>query len=88
MQCKLYKNGNCDKWMTKHKCTPSCREWLDETVSIIPIDRMCENSSIFGNVYVKLTKDDLERILKGDVALIEAEEYNVFIGYVEEDNFE
>lgn len=84
-KCKLYKDGNCDKWITKHKCKPSDISWLDEHPEFVSVDRMCENASIFGNVYAKVTKEDLARLLNGEVIKLEAEEYTVFIGYVEED---
>lgn len=84
-KCKFYKNGYCDKCIAKQdKCEPSDTSWFDESPKFVSMDRMCENSSIFGNVYAKVTKDDLARLLNGEVIKLGAEEYNVFIGYVEE----
>ena len=46
-------------------------------------DRMCRKSNIFGNDYVGITLDDIERIKNGEILHISGE-YGTFIGFVEE----
>lgn len=81
--CDLYTNGYCTKFRQNGKAKPSTREWLDEYGELIPEYRMCRKSSIFGNVYVGITLDDIERIKNGEILHISGE-YGTFIGLVDE----
>lgn len=73
--------GRCEKFDSRRKCRPSTRSWFDETIEhFIPFDRVCEESSIFGNDYIMLTDDDLDRLKKGEIAHVSGE-YGIFIGY-------
>ena len=86
--CDLYVNGYCTKFRKNGKAEPSTREWLYEDLDITKLEficeyRMCRKSSIFGNDYVGITLDDIERIKNGEILHISGE-YGVFIGLVEE----
>lgn len=86
--CDLYRNGYCVKYKNNGKAEPSTREWLYEDLDITELefiheDRMCRKSSIFGNDYVGITLDDIERIKNGEILHISGE-YGTFIGLVEE----
>lgn len=87
--CDLYRNGHCIKYRKNGKAEPSTREWLYEDLGIselefISEDRMCRKSSIFGNDYVGITLDDIERIKNGEILHIRGE-YGTFIGLVEKE---
>lgn len=86
--CDLYINGHCAKYTKNSKAEPSTREWLYEDLDITELEfiseyRMCRKSSIFGNDYVGVTLDDIERIKNGEILHISGE-YGMFIGLVEE----
>lgn len=86
--CDLYKNESCTKWRKNGKCEPSTRDWLirteyDEPMNFVPVDRMCRKSSIFGNEFIGLTENDIERIKNGEVIHIPGE-YGTFIGFISE----
>lgn len=81
--CRLYENGHCTKYRKNGACDPSTRDFLDtNSRAFIPVDRMCEYSSIFGNVYVGLFPEDLEKLKNGEILHIPGE-YGTFIGLVE-----
>lgn len=85
--CDLYKKGHCTKWRENGECKPSTRNWLtrdqyEGDMSFISVDRMCRNSSIFGNEFIGLTQTDIERIQSGEIIHIPGE-YGTFIGFIE-----
>ena len=91
--CDLYVNGYCTKFRKNGKAEPSTREWLDAIDTLDPdyIDcefiseyRICRKSSIFGNDYLGITSDDIERIKNGEILHIKGE-YGTFIGLVEKE---
>lgn len=84
--CDLYKKGHCTKWSSNGKAEPYTRDWLD-TVSenegeFISLQRMCRKGSIFGNTYIGLTLEDIERLKNGEIIHIPGE-YGTFIGLKE-----
>lgn len=84
--CDSYVNGNCVKYRKNGKAEPSTREWLYEDLDISEFEfiseyRMRRKSSIFGNKYICLTSDDIERIKNGEILHIPGE-YGTFIGLV------
>lgn len=87
--CDLYINGYCAKYGENGRAWASNRDWLDPYKSIdteagfISEYRICRKSSIFGNDYVGITLDDIERIKNGEILHIPGE-YGTFIGLVEE----
>lgn len=87
--CDLYIDGRCKKYGDNGKAWASNRYWLDRYKSIderagfISENRICRKSSIFGNEYIGLTLDDIERIKNGEILHIPGE-YGTFIGLIEE----
>lgn len=81
--CKFLENGHCTKLRRNGKCRPSKRDWLESVRQnegrFIGVDRICENESPFGNYYIGLTSEDIERIKNGEV-LCFCDEYGFFIG--------
>ena len=88
--CALYSpDGRCIKLRKNGKCNPSTAEWFvpdkyDEPKRFIPIDRMCRYGSIFGNDYIGLTLDDIERLKNGEVIFVSGE-YGIFVGMMPEE---
>lgn len=87
--CDLYTDGKCKKYGDNGRALASNRDWLDRYKSIhteagfISEYRICRKSSIFGNEYIGLTLDDIERIKNGEILHIPGE-YGTFIGLAEE----
>ena len=85
--CGMYEDGKCTKFARDNvcgPCVPSTRKWLgDEIEDYVPVDRMCERGSIFGNHYIGLSIEDVRRLLKGEIAHI-AGEYGIFVGLKDE----
>ena len=84
--CDLYKDGHCTKFRKNGKCEPSTSEWLirdeyDTPMEYIPTDKMCRYGSIFGNDYIGLSQNDIDRIKNGEVIYISGE-YGIFIGFI------
>ena len=88
--CDLYVNGRCKKYGGNLKASPSTRGWLDPYESIdkdagfISEYKMCRKSSLFGNEYIGLTLDDIERIKNGEILHIPGE-YGTFIGLMDKE---
>ena len=80
--CDLYTDGHCTKVRKNGKCNPSDRSWFYDEAEFIPVDRMCRHSSIFGNDYIGLTIEDIERLKNGEILHIGGE-YGTFIGLAE-----
>lgn len=80
--CDLYTDGHCTKVRKNGACNPSSRDWLDDEAEFIPVDRMCRYASIFGNDYIGLTMDDIERLKNGEILHLYGE-YGTFIGLAE-----
>ena len=88
--CELYENGYCTKRRKNGTANPSTRDWLsrdkyDEPLNFISVERMCCQSSIFGNEYIGLTQSDIDRIKNGEIIHIPGE-YGTFIGFINGDN--
>lgn len=83
MTCDLYKHGYCTKYRKDGKCQTLGRDYLDSIEqlngSFITVDQMCRNCSIFGNFFIGLTLEDIERIKNGEIVHI-PDEYGIFIG--------
>ena len=84
--CDLYVNGFCTKLLKNGKCEPSTRDWLirdqyDEPMNFISVDEMCRKESIFGNEYIGLTQENIDRLKNGEVIHIPGE-YGTFIGFI------
>ena len=80
--CDLYVDGHCKKFRQNSKAEPSDRTWLDaldEDSEFISEYRICRKTIIFGNNYVGITLDDIERIKNGEILHISGE-YGTFIG--------
>lgn len=79
----LYKDGYCTKYQKDGKCQTLGRDYLDSIEqlngSFITVDQMCRKCSIFGNFFVGLTLEDIERIKNGEIVHI-PDEYGIFIG--------
>lgn len=85
MKCNYLKQGYCNKYRKKFLCEPSTIKWFDKKPEdFIPIDQACKYSSLFGNDYIGLTQNDIERIQNGEVIHISGE-YGIFIGYIDEE---
>ena len=88
--CDMYIDGICKKYGDNGKAWASNRYWLDRYKSLddgagfISENRICRKSSIFGNEYIGLTLDDIERIKNGEILHIPGE-YGTFIGLVAEE---
>lgn len=87
--CDLYVNEHCTKYRKNGKCEPSTKDWLIpnpyyDPRNFISIDRMCRKSSIFGNEYIGLTQSDIDRLTNGEILAISVEEYEVFIGFIDQ----
>ena len=84
MDCEYYCDGLCKKFHSKQYCRPSLTSIFDDYPDeFISKDKMCEKASIFGNYYIGLTKDDIKKLLSGEIAHIGGE-YGIFIGYIGE----
>ena len=82
-ECDLYIMGRCKKWEDwdgRHKCRPSTESWFDfpDKLEVIEVDEMCRRSSIFGNAFFKITKEQLKALEDGKV-LFNLDEYGTFI---------
>lgn len=79
------RNGWCER---KHiYCDGDCsmeKCFVDELKETEPKD-ICKNSSLFGNFYFGITKEQLERLKNGAV-LYCTDEYGMFIKYVGDGN--
>lgn len=84
-ECDLNKDGRCRKFDARKRCTPSDASWFDEIdkLEVIEIDEMCRRSSIFGNAFFKITKEQLKALMDGKV-LFNLDEYGTFIVLDEE----
>ena len=88
--CDLYVDGRCKKYGDNGKAWASNRHWLDRYKSIdedagfISENRICRKSSIFGNEYIGITLDDIERIKNGEILHIPGE-YGTFIGLADKE---
>ena len=82
--CDLYIGNRCIKFSRDDRCDPSTRDWLsgDSDVEFITVDRMCRKASIFGNDFIGLTSEDIERLKTGEIIHISGE-YGIFIGFYE-----
>ena len=80
-ECKhLTPEGLCKKWGSPGRpCKPSTIEWCDDPVCIIDEDRMCRDSSIYGNTYSYITLEQIDDLMDGKVAMIDDGEYKHFI---------
>ena len=84
---------NCDVYNTAHKsgkCVPSSRDWFqrgkyEEPLEFIPVDKMCRHQSPFGNEFIGLTQEDINRLKNGEVIHISGE-YGTFIGFIEKES--
>lgn len=87
--CDLYVDDHCIKFRRNGKCKPMGRDYLDSIEKndgeFISVDRMCRHASIFGNIFVGLTLEDIERIKNGEIVHI-PDEYGTFIGLKEGEN--
>lgn len=97
--CKYFQNGICKKEKMCREYNRygyygdkkgNCREsTFDEYFDFepdnefIPIGRMCEKSSVFGDISILLTESDIKRLKSGkEILFTDAfEEYGIFIGY-------
>lgn len=84
--CELYIDKRCIKWRKNGVCKPSTRDWLirgknDMPMEFIPVERICRKASIFGNKFVGLTQNDIDRLKNGEVIFIGGE-YGTFIGFL------
>lgn len=84
MDCRFYKDGHCTKWRKNGACKPSSRKWFDDPDKheMISVERMCTESSIFGNYYIAITKEELKKIEQGEVLMLR-DEYGFFVGLKE-----
>ena len=80
VDCRLYKNGMCNKWIKECKCRPTSIEEFDEVLSTCEIGETCERASIFGNCFYRLTDEDIDALKAGKV-LFSVDEYGFFIAY-------
>lgn len=79
-KCDLYSLGKCKKWDGRNKCRPSTESWFDDPdkLEVMEMDEMCRKSSIFGNAFFKITKEQLKALEDGKV-LFNLAEYGTFI---------
>lgn len=76
--------GRCRK-LNLHSC-PDCESnpnWFTDELQVCDVDEVCRRSSIFGNSYFKITREQLKLLEQGKV-LFEIEEYGTFIVLEEE----
>ena len=78
--CRFFENEHCKKWRKNGKCDISSRKWFDEEFEFTVANRMCESSSIFGNYYIGVSQEDIDRLKSGEVIHIGGE-YGIYIGY-------
>ena len=79
-ECDLYSLGKCRKLDGRQKCRPSNESWFDDPdkLEVIEVDEVCRKSSIFGNAFFKITKEQLQALSEGKV-LFNRDEYGTFI---------
>jgi hypothetical protein len=80
--CKLCKNGKCQKWVRERKCETLTTSYFDERFKVCEMEKVCEEASIYGNTFFFLTDEDIEKLKSGKV-LFDIDEYGVFIAYKE-----
>ena len=73
-------NGRCRKFDARESCKNNCssKKWFNEFLKECDMDEVCRRSSIFGNCYFKITKEQLESLKNGKV-LFDVAEYGLFI---------
>lgn len=81
--CDLRKNGKCKKFDGREACKESSLKWFTDALKVCEIDEVCRRSSIFGNSFFTITKEQLEALKEGKV-LYDIDEYGTFIA-LEED---
>lgn len=80
-ECKYYKDGKCEKYGDKRKCSPSDASWFSDDfdeLEHIDINEVCEQQSIFGNSFFNLSGEELEALANGKVLHANGE-YGTFI---------
>lgn len=80
LECDLITvRGTCRKndLMSCEKCRAD-KYWFTDELSVCEIGDVCRKNSIFGNSYLKITKDQLKALKEGKV-LYEIDEYGTFI---------
>ena len=79
-ECKFRtEDGMCDKCGSRSACILPKTEWFIEDVDTFEFDEVCQHSSIFGNTYSLITKEDLDSLQNGKVLYIDDGEYGHFI---------
>ena len=80
--CDLLGERGC-----RAKLKPSTKDWFNSEYNtdkeFISVNRMCRKQSLFGNEWVGLTLNDIERLKNGEIIFIPGE-YGTFIGITEE----
>ena len=86
-ECKSYgKDGRCYKWIEKgiKPVTYTREDFSDpdfvDDKEFIPVEKICRVASIFGNNFIGLSDEDIERLKNGEVVHVGGE-YGIFIGY-------
>lgn len=81
--CQFFKDGKCTKGSCLRACSPSSREWLtDRFGQMDHVDRMCQESSDYGNRYYAITDEDIQHLITGGILNASVGgEYMVFIGF-------
>lgn len=82
--CRLYKDGHCQKWRKNGKCVPSNLDWFEDEFGQCEINEVCEKCSIYGNDCFLLTKKDIDALKSGKV-LFSLDQYGTFIAYKKEE---
>ena len=85
--CDLYINESCIKYRNckNGEAILSTNDMFtlvdnDKPHEFIPVERVCRKASIFGNLFVRLTQDDIDRLRNGEIIHIGGE-YGTFISF-------
>lgn len=73
-------NGRCRKYDARETCKNNCssKKWFDDELKVCDVDEVCRWSSIFGNSYYKIKKEQLDALKNGKV-LFDVGEYGTFL---------
>ena len=91
-ECDLYRGNRCRKWREEGSNPDSFTrdiftdpEFVEEK-EFISIEKACsKESTTYGNDYIGLTDEDIERLKNGEIIHI-GKEYCTFIGYISKES--
>lgn len=80
-RCKfLSKEGKCRKYDGReYECYSVTEERYKDPVDVVPLERVCERSSPWGNSFCYITEEQIEALRNGQAIYHDDGEYSTFI---------